>query len=117
MTMLPKWAIAPAHEKKVVATDKGWVVEETGEILVSFKNLPQHLQELHADVDLFLAQEQENATDTTNVSEPVDVEPVPEEDDAAEPEIPETPVEASLTGSGDEPVKPKPRRGRKPKSK
>lgn len=46
MSKLPFWAKVPRHKKPVVATEKGWVVEDTGEVLVSVKNLPARLLEL-----------------------------------------------------------------------
>lgn len=42
---LPIWARKPNHAKEVIATVKGWVVKETGEILVSIKNLDQRLKQ------------------------------------------------------------------------
>lgn len=42
---LPLWAKKPKHTKEVIATEKGWVVKETGEILVSIKNLDQRLKQ------------------------------------------------------------------------
>lgn len=110
MTMLPKWATAPAHEKKVVATDKGWVVEETGEILVSYKNLPQHLNELHSEINTLLANEQKQeqppeATEETTQTESDDEETVEET---------QTADNQQQQSKADKPAK---RRGRKPKNK
>ena len=42
---IPNWARKPYHPKKVVATKQGWVVEETGEILVRVRNLDEKLAE------------------------------------------------------------------------
>lgn len=44
---LPKWMIKPQHKEKVVATSKGWVVESTGEILVSVKGLDRRIKEFY----------------------------------------------------------------------
>lgn len=120
MTLLPKWAIAPQHEGRVVASDEGWVVEDTGEILVSFKNLPAHLAELHSEIEEFLEKEDEeldNAiADEESVEVPKDIaeekpnefvdgdsEPTPEE-----PEKVEQPKASKPQGK---------KRGRKAKSK
>lgn len=35
----PKWAIQPKSKDKVIPTNKGWVNEKTGELLVSHKDL------------------------------------------------------------------------------
>lgn len=42
---IPKIFQKPNHKKLVVATPAGWVVEETGEVLVSVKNLDVKLSE------------------------------------------------------------------------
>lgn len=44
-TNIPNWARKPYHPKKVVATKQGWVVEETGEVLVRVRNLDEKLAE------------------------------------------------------------------------
>lgn len=44
-TNIPNWARKPYHPKKVVATKQGWVVEETGELLVRVRNLDEKLAE------------------------------------------------------------------------
>ncbi len=41
---IPFWAVVPKHSKKVVATERGWVVEETGELLVSLRGLASRLK-------------------------------------------------------------------------
>lgn len=43
---LPSWAVVPKHKKTVVASSKGWIVEDTGEILVRVRDLDQKLSEL-----------------------------------------------------------------------
>ena len=45
--MLPLWARKPNHSKKVIATDRGWVVEQTGEVLKSIKGLDKRLTDLY----------------------------------------------------------------------
>lgn len=45
--ILPKWATKPRHKNEVVASDRGWIVKDTGELLVSSKNLETKLIELH----------------------------------------------------------------------
>jgi|AntRauTorcE11897_2_1112592.scaffolds.fasta_scaffold00545_13 Asp-tRNA(Asn)/Glu-tRNA(Gln) amidotransferase C subunit len=50
MSLLPIWAKKPTHKKKVIATSKGWVVEETGEVLSSYKRLDEKLEELFKEV-------------------------------------------------------------------
>jgi hypothetical protein len=42
---IPSWLRKPTHKKEVVATEKGWVVKETGELLVSVRNLSTKLAE------------------------------------------------------------------------
>lgn len=42
---VPMWARKPSHKQKVVASKNGWIVESTGELLVSVKNLDQKLAE------------------------------------------------------------------------
>jgi uncharacterized membrane protein len=46
MSKLPVWARKPSHKKEVVATDRGWVVKETGEILRRVSDLPTKLRQL-----------------------------------------------------------------------
>lgn len=41
----PAFLNKPIHKGTVVATARGWVVEETGELLVSVKNLDQKISE------------------------------------------------------------------------
>lgn len=51
MAYVPKWATKPKHTKKVIATEKGWVVEETGEILYIHKNLIHAIEEFKLEID------------------------------------------------------------------
>jgi len=46
MSKLPVWARKPAHKKTVIATDLGWAVEETGELLRRVSDLPNKLKQL-----------------------------------------------------------------------
>lgn len=43
---LPNWAVKPHHRQTVVATNKGWVVQDTGEILKRVNDLPRKLEML-----------------------------------------------------------------------
>lgn len=45
---LPNWAKKPKHKKEVVATEKGWVIKETGEVLSSIRGLDTRLKSLHS---------------------------------------------------------------------
>lgn len=49
MSKLPVWARKPEHKKEVVATNRGWMVKETGEMLKLVKNLDERLKELHTE--------------------------------------------------------------------
>lgn len=60
---LPAWARKPKHKKKVIATDRGWVVEETGELLSSQANLCQRLKQLHEELGSVV--EEVSTTQTT----------------------------------------------------
>lgn len=44
---LPNWAKKPKHKKEVIATERGWVVKETGEVLSSIRGLDTRLKSLH----------------------------------------------------------------------
>ena len=50
MRVLPIWAKIPKHKNKVIATSRGWVVESTGEVLVSVKGLDKKLIALNAEI-------------------------------------------------------------------
>lgn len=41
----PSFLNKPKHKDNVIATSRGWVVEKTGELLVSVKNLDQRIAE------------------------------------------------------------------------
>ena len=41
----PAFLNKPKHKDNVIATSRGWVVEKTGELLVSVKNLDQRIAE------------------------------------------------------------------------
>lgn len=41
--MTPFWTRKPKHKKEVIASDNGWIVKETGEILKSVKGLKEKL--------------------------------------------------------------------------
>lgn len=40
---VPRWLIKPSHPERLVATDKGWEVEKTGEVLVAVKDLDKRI--------------------------------------------------------------------------
>jgi hypothetical protein len=44
-TKIPMWLRKPQHKKEVVASSKGWIVKETGELLTRVPNLEQKLAE------------------------------------------------------------------------
>jgi DNA helicase IV len=48
--MLPVWARKPNSKKELVATEKGWTVKETGEVIRSCKNLDKRLLELKEEI-------------------------------------------------------------------
>lgn len=52
MLKIPGWAKAPNHKEKVVATEKGWVVESTGEVLRRVNDLPTKLKNLREEVSV-----------------------------------------------------------------
>ena len=51
MRVLPIWAKKPKNKKEVIATSKGWVVKETGEVLSSHKGLDEKLKELFKEIE------------------------------------------------------------------
>lgn len=54
MTRLPQWAYRPEYVSgNVVATNRGWVVEETGELLVSVAGLASALFKLGAMINTY----------------------------------------------------------------
>ena len=93
MSKIPFWARKPEHKSEVIATPRGWVVEETGEMLKVVKDLTAKLEKLGVEDQVVEAV----VVEETPVELPVE-EPVIEQ----EPEVVEE--------------QPKPRRGRKPKS-
>ena len=60
----PAFLNKPKHKDNVIATPKGWVVEKTGELLVSVKNLDQRIAE-HLGLTSF----QFDSARTTEVTE------------------------------------------------
>jgi hypothetical protein len=46
MIVLPQWARKPSHKQTVIATSKGWVVKETGEVLKLVRDLDERLKNL-----------------------------------------------------------------------
>ena len=48
--MLPVWARKPKSKKELVATEKGWTINETGEVIRSCKNLDKRLLELKEEI-------------------------------------------------------------------
>lgn len=67
---LPAWARKPKHKKKVIATDRGWVVEETGELLSSQANLCERLKQLHEELGAVV----EEVSTTQSTPEPASTE-------------------------------------------
>lgn len=128
----PAFLNKPKHKDLVVATSRGWVVEKTGELLVSVKNLDQRIAE-HLGLPSFYF---EKPTET--VHDDIGVE-VPKINDAIEGEgipsnvsidklldtldlatketvvAPVVAVEPPAPVVVDAPVVEKPRRGRPPK--
>lgn len=45
MQSLPNWARKPYHKKEVVASPRGWIVKETGEVLKMVKDLDRKLKD------------------------------------------------------------------------
>lgn len=65
----PVWLRKPQHKDKVIATERGWVVESTGEVLVRVRNLPTLLAN-HFGVPVQLG------SSSTAVPEKVEADPV-----------------------------------------
>lgn len=65
----PAFLNKPKHKDNVIATPKGWVVEKTGELLVSVKNLDQRIAE-HLGLTSFQF-EQARTTEVTELPEGV----------------------------------------------
>lgn len=58
-TTLPFWARKPEHPKEVIATPRGWMVKDTGEMLKMVRNLDQKLKALKVEIDDIVIQEPE----------------------------------------------------------
>lgn len=117
MRVLPTWAKKPKHKKTVIATPKGWVVESTGEVLVSHFGLDEKLKSLYKEVmqmveETPVADEKDEEPTTEKVDE-VNDQTEQEPDQGKEEEAEDKKVEVE-----EEPAKPKKkRRGRPPKKK
>jgi hypothetical protein len=77
---LPNWLRKPTHKKEVIATSKGWIVKDTGEILVSVKNLDKRIEEYFGfseakPVDNFIVENIDVPVPNEIVSEPSQDEP------------------------------------------
>lgn len=55
MATLPVWARKPKHKEKVIPTSKGWVVESTGEVLVSMRDLDKKLENLSTELSKLIS--------------------------------------------------------------
>lgn len=42
---VPSWLTRPKYSERVVASDKGWIVERTGEVLVSVVNMREKINQ------------------------------------------------------------------------
>lgn len=121
MSELPVWARKPKHKKELVATDRGWEVKETGELLRSTKFLKSKLEALVDEtkevIEFTTPSEGQKGSEVTSLPEaPVKDEP------KQEVEATESKAEEPQEGA-QEPQKKKPgpkpgrKRGPKPKSK
>ena len=45
MNKQPNWSVKPKHRKEVIATDMGWIVKDTGEILLRINGLVKKLED------------------------------------------------------------------------
>jgi hypothetical protein len=98
MSLLPLWARKPKHKKVVVATQRGWEVESTGEVL---RRVPKLAERLTA----FLKEVEE--VGEVSIIEELTIEPVVET----------KPLDVAIEEPTEE-VKEEPKkRGRKPKPK
>lgn len=129
----PAFLNKPKHKDLVVATSRGWVVEKTGELLVSVKNLDQRIAEHLGLPSFYFEKPTETVHDDIGVEVPkindaIEGEGIPsdvsinelldtlalvtkEKDDVA----PVVAVEPPAPVVVDVPVVEKPRRGRPPK--
>lgn len=95
----------PKHKEKVIATNKGWVVERTGEVLVSHKNLADKIALVKSISDEDIKQDNPSVEQTV-----VDVS----EEEQNEPEQ-ETASENSETQDTEAKEEKPKRRGRPPR--
>lgn len=112
---VPNWLRKPSHKKEVVATEKGWVVKETGELLVRVLNLPQRIAEYFGSAQT--APEQPQADETPTV---VNTQPEPEVLPEVEPDVPTAepqPAPVQTPAPTQEVVKERKKPGPKPKVK
>lgn len=131
--MTPFWARKPKHKKEVIASDNGWMVKETSEILKSVKGLKEKLSKTaqteplsHAketDVQT-LTSELEDVTEVSTVDESQGTEvetleaPLSDEKEEADTTYTEVDLDAEkevqddLDDKKQETTKPKSRRGR-----
>jgi hypothetical protein len=115
----PNWLKKPKHRKEVVMSDKGWIVKDTGELLVSVPNMK-------AKLAAYLGTSEEmtpSYPEVKIIAEPVVTEPevvtdVPVEtaDDLINDLIPSEEAEPVVEAEVKEEA-PKKKRGRKPKAK
>ena len=95
MRVLPIWARKPAHKKEVIASSKGWVVKDTGELLSSYKGLDEKLKELFKEIEQLSFESTPEAVEQ-------DEEPAPEQkqDEQEESEDKKTVEVAKPKGRG-----------------
>lgn len=82
---VPAWLRKPVHKKEVVASDKGWVVKDTGELLVRVPNLITKIAEYFGTAPV-LVKEPEVKVDEPEIEPEVKVE-VKVEDPELTPEL------------------------------
>jgi len=127
---IPMWLRKPSHKKEVVATEKGWVVKETGEVLTRVPGLPQKIAEYFGGGLEVLTTP--TVVEETQPVESLNVEVTPVEEPTVESitteEVQQTEVEQETTTEeveeeqapveeiNKEEAQPK-RRGRRPKAK
>lgn len=106
MSKIPFWARKPVHKSEVIATPRGWVAVDTGEMLKVVHNLTAKLESLNLLQDLPKTEEKIEEALVEKEQEVV-----------VEPEAEETQVELPVAEEEQPVVEEKPkRRGRKPKS-
>lgn len=106
MSKLPVWARKPDHKKEVVATSRGWMVKETGEMLKLVKDLDQRLKDLHQESLESLESVEEVVSEVTTTEPEQSVS----DEDVSDSELVEKHEE-------DQPEEKQKRRGRPRKSK